>query len=167
MTQDPLDELNVSTSTTAQNLEIPSESLFEQYAVVAINFDAFRHNEVIGFPAVTLCEIVSRFYAIVFNGLNLLGAHAVGLPYETTDNDSPHLACAADLPHDPTKLVTYAKDAQFNRSTEKVIFHVRILSLVPIAHLKRAYYPEIGAARRTTMKLLQRHQVWFKTQQCA
>ena len=41
------------------------------------------------------------------------------------------------------------------------------MSSVPIAHLKRAYYPEIGAAGRTTMNLLQRHKVWYKTQQCA
>ena len=104
---------------------------------------------------------------MIFNGLNLLGACAVGLPYDDTDVDHARLACAADLPHDSSKLMIYAKDARYNRSTEKVVFHLRFLSSIPIAHLKRAYYPEIGDAGRTTMTLLQKHQIWYKTQQCA
>ena len=161
------DEDELDMRTTAQNLAIPSESLFEQYIVVAINFDAFQRHPVTGFPVVGLRDIVSKFYAIIFNGLNMLGAHAVGLPYDPAEKDAATLACAADLPQDAADLITYAKDARYNRTSEKVVFHVRFLSSIPIAHLKRAYYPEIGDAGRLTMKLLKQYQVWYKIQQCA
>ena len=98
--------------------------------------------------------------------MNLLGAHAVGLPYDRK-SDSPTLACAADLPRDPTQLLKYAKDARFNGKTERVVFHVRFLTSVPVIHLKRAYYPEIGRVGRPTMSLLKKFGIWFTTQPIA
>ena len=89
------------------------------------------------------------------------------LPYDSRENSHGHLASAVALPHDPEGLQQYAKDLRFNGKTEKIIFHVRFLTSIPVAHLKRAHYPEIGQAGRITMKLLKRHDMWFKAQQCA
>ena len=151
--EEELLNLELDDTVTTQNENIPTETLFDQFLVVTMNFNAFERNSITGYPMAQLRDIVGRFYSVVFNGMNLLGAHAVGLPYDRT-TESPTLSCAADLPHDPTVLLKYAKDARFNGKTERVVFHVRFLSSIPVVHLKRAYYPEIGRVGRLTMSLL-------------
>ena len=92
-----------------------TEKLFDQYLVVAVNYDAFKRHPTTGFPLVTPREVVQKFLAIVFNSLSLAGAHAEGLPYDATQAGSlPTLACAMDLPLDAEEISHFAKDLRFN-----------------------------------------------------
>ena len=109
-------------------------------------------------------DIVTRFFAVIFNGMHLLHAHAVALLYDDQNGSHGPLACVADLPHDNAGLQTFAKDLRVNRRSGKVIFHARISSSTPVVHLKRHYYPEIGTMGRLTMKLLNKHGIWFTPQ---
>ena len=92
-----------------------SENLFDQYLVVAVNYDAFKRHPTTGFPLVTPREVVQKFLAIVFSSLGLTGAHAEGLPYDATQVGSlPTLACAMEPPLEAEKIAQYAKDLRFN-----------------------------------------------------
>ena len=50
---------------------------------------------------------------------------------------------------------------------QKYIFYGRLLTSIPMAHLKRHYYPNIGKIGRLTMNLLMHNEYWLTAQQCA
>ena len=78
--------------------------------MITTECDAFERHSVMGFPTTEMWDVVSKFFAIIFNSMNMLGAHAVALPYKNADSDSPILTCAAELPRDTDSLMKYAKD---------------------------------------------------------
>ena len=91
----------------------------------------------------------------------------MALPYKNADSDAPILTCAVKLPRDMDSLMKYSKGYRVNGKTERIIFHVRFLSWVPMMHLKWSYYPDIGRVGRLTMDMLKKRKIWFKSQQCA
>ena len=105
------EDLPLDLACTAFREDHSAETLFDQYLVVAVNFNAFERHQSTGFPITTPREVVQKFFAIVFNSLSMAGAHAEGLPYDDKDvGGLPTLACAMDLPAEADAIMAYAKD---------------------------------------------------------
>ncbi len=128
--------LDLECTATVENHH--AERLYDQYLVVAVNYNAFERHPTTGFPLTTPREVVQKFLAIVFNSLSMAGAHAEGLPYEASKvGVLPTLACTMDLPSEAEEVAAYAKDLRFNSKTERIVFHVHFRSSIRIAELKK------------------------------
>ena len=86
------DDYELNLAATAENLNIPAEYLYDQYLVVATETGDKDRNPVTGYPTGPLWDTVSRFLAIIFNALHMLQAHAVVLPYDSSDSSQGQLA---------------------------------------------------------------------------